>query len=170
MPAAFGGHGNNYRVAGGSVPSAPLNVTSATKDAAATVYWYAPASNGSSALTHYVITPYIGGSAQSSTTVAVGSVTSLADSAGGTALYADVTGLTNSTAYTFSVRARSAVGDGPESSQSGANTPLTGLVFGDDFNGAANSQVCPEWWIYDRCGYLAQSEVEYYKPSQCVLD
>ena len=170
MPTFFGGGGNNYRAASGTPPSAPQNVTSATKDAAATVYWYAPASAGSSSITHYVITPYIGGSAQSSTTVAIGSVSSLTDSNSATALYANVTGLTNSTAYTFSVRARSAVGDGAESTQSGANTPLANLVFGDDFNGTAGSQICPEWWVYTRCGYLAQNEVQYYLPAQTQLD
>jgi hypothetical protein len=85
-------------------------------------------------------------------------------------LQANVTGLTNSTAYTFTVKARSSVGDGPESSASGANTPLAGLVFGDDFNGPASGPIDPEWWIYNRCGYIAQSEVEWYLPSQCVLD
>jgi hypothetical protein len=81
-----------------------------------------------------------------------------------------VTGLTNSTAYTFTARAVNARGPGPESGQSGANTPLSGLVFGDDFNGPASGPVDPEWWVYTRCGYLAQSEVAYYLPSQCVLD
>jgi hypothetical protein len=82
-----------------------------------------------------------------------------------------VTGLTNSTAYTFTAKASNAYGTGPESSQSGANTPLAGLVFGDDFNGAASGPVDPEWWIYDnRCGYLGQSEIEAYAADHCVLD
>ena len=81
-----------------------------------------------------------------------------------------MTGLTNSTAYTFSVHASNANGAGTESAQSGANTPLSGLVFGDDFNGPAGGPIDPEWWVYDRCGYLAQSEVQYYKPQYCVLD
>lgn len=154
----------------GTPPSAPQTVTSTTKDAAATVAWYAPSSSGSSSITHYVITPYVGATAQSATTVAVGSVTSLSDSYGGTALKTDVTGLTNSTAYTFTVKARSAVGDSAESAASGANTPFAGLVFGDDFNGPTGAAPDPEWWVYDRCGYLAQSEVQWYKPDHCVLD
>jgi hypothetical protein len=157
------------RVRGGE-PSEPLRVTSIMKDAGATVSFYAPVSVGSGAVTHYVVTPYVGGAAQAATTVAVGSLTSLADSSGGTALQATVTGLTNGTAYTFTVRARNSFGDGGESKASGANTPLSGLVFGDDFNGPAGGPVDPEWWVYDRCGYLAQNEVQWYKPSNCVLD
>ena len=76
MPAAFGGHGNAQRRApAGNAPSAPLNVTSITKDAGATVSFYAPASSGSGAITDYIVTPYIGATAQSTTTVAVGSTT-----------------------------------------------------------------------------------------------
>jgi len=153
-----------------NTPSAPLNVTSITKDAGATISFYAPASQGGSSITHYVVTPLIGGSPQSATTVPVGSLTSLADSAGGTALQAAVTSLTNSTAYTFTVRARNSYGDGPESVASGANTPLSGLVFGDDFNGPAGGPIDPEWWVYNRCGYLAQNEIQYYLPDHCVLD
>lgn len=153
-----------------SPPSAPLNVTSITKDAGATVSFYAPVSSGASSITQYVVTPRIGGSPQTPTTVPVGSLTSLADSSGGTALQANVTGLTNSTAYTFTVKAHNGSGDGPDSTASGANTPLAGLVFGDDFNGAASGPIDPEWWIYSRCAYIAQSEIAWYLPSQCVLD
>ena len=171
MPARVGGFGNAQRPAApGNAPSAPLNVTSITKDAGAIVSFYAPTSSGSGAVTHYVVTPYIAGSPQTATTVPVASLTSLGDSSGGTALQANVTGLTNSTAYTFTVRARNSVGDGPESAASGANTPLSGLVFGDDFNGAAGGPIDPEWWVLNRCGYIAQSEVQWYLPSQCVLD
>lgn len=169
MPVAFGGSGNLQRPAA-AVPSQPSNVTSITKDAGATVSFYAPSNTGSGAITSYTVTPYIAGSPQTQTTVAVGSLTSLADSRGGTALQANVTGLTNSTAYTFTVAASNGAGPGPESVASGANTPLSGLVFGDDFNGPASGPVDPEWWIYNRCGYIAQSEVQWYLPSQCVLD
>lgn len=155
---------------GGGEPSFPFNVTSIAKDAGATVSFRAPLNAGSGAITHYVITPYVGGVAQSATTVAVGSVGSITGSDGNTYRQADVTGLTNSTAYTFSVRARNAYGDSGESSPSAANTPLSGLVFGDDFNGPAGGPVDPEWWIYERCGYLAQNEVQGYTPSHCVLD
>lgn len=154
----------------GQAPSAPLKVTSIAKDASAQVSWYAPASAGSSSITHYVITPYVGATPQTATTVPIASVTSFTDSYGGTALKASVTGLTNSTAYTFTVKARSSVGDSVESTASGANTPLSGLVFGDDFNGPAGAAPDPEWWVYQRCGYLAQNEIEYYLQDHCVLD
>ena len=55
-----------------------------------------------------------------------------------------MTGLTNSTAYTFTVHATNTSGAGPESAASGADTPLSGLVFGDDFNGPARTYD-PEW-------------------------
>jgi hypothetical protein len=44
---------------------------------------------------------------------------------------------------------------------------LSGLVFGDDFNGTL---IDPEWYVYSRCGFIAQSEVEWYLPSQVTLD
>lgn len=154
----------------GNTPSAPSAVTSITKDAGATVSFRAPASNGGSSITSYTVTPYISGSAQSATTTAVGSLGSITGSDGNTYRQAPVTGLTNATAYTFSVHANNANGAGTESGQSGANTPLSGLVFGDDFNGPAGGPIDPEWWVYDRCGYLAQSEVQWYKPDHCVLD
>lgn len=151
----------------GTPPGAPTNVTSITKDAGATVSWFAPVSVGSSSISSYIVTPYISGVAQATTTVAVGAVTSLATSASTTALQTAVTGLTNATAYTFTVKASNGSGAGSESSASGANTPRTGLVFGDEFNGTI---VDPEWWIYSRAGFIAQSETEWYLPSQCVLD
>lgn len=155
----------------GNPPSAPSNVTSITKDAGATVSFLAPSSIGSSPITSYTVTPYISGAAQTPTTVAAGSAGSIAGSNGSTYVQVGVTGLTNSTAYTFTAKASNSTGAGPESAQSGANTPLSGLVFGDDFNGAAAGPVDPEWWIYDnRCGYLAQNEVEGYSASHCQLD
>lgn len=155
---------------GTGTPSAPSNVTSITKDAAATVSFLAPASPGTSSITSYTVTPYIAGVAQSPTTTAVGSAGSVTGSNGNTYVQVPATGLANSTAYTFSVHASNSHGAGPESAQSGANTPLSGLVFGDDFNGAASGPIDPEWWVYSRCGYIAQSEIEWYLPSQCVLD
>lgn len=155
----------------GGLPSAPSNVTSVTKDAGATVSFLAPSSTGSSTITSYTITPYISGAAQAPTTIAAGSLGTIAGSNGNTYFQCNVTGLTNSTAYTFSVHASNSSGSGPESGQSGANTPLSGLVFGDDFNGPASGPVDPEWWVYNnRCGYLSQSEVEAYMASHCALD
>lgn len=155
---------------GGAAPSSPQNVTSITRDSGARVSFYAPTSSGGGAITHYVVTPYLGATPQVATTVTVASLTNLTDSSGGTALQADVTGLTNGSAYTFTVKARNAFGDSAESTASGANTPLAGLVFGDDFNGPAGGPLDPEWFVYNRCGFLGQSEIQWYLPSQCVLD
>lgn len=152
------------------VPSAPSSVTSITKDAGATVSFLAPVSSGSGAITQYVVTPYIAGTAQAPTVTAVGSVGTITGSNGNTYLQAPAAGLANGTAYTFTVHAVNAYGSGPESAQSGANTPLAGLVFGDDFNGPSGGPIDPEWWVYNRCGYIAQSEVEWYLPSQVSLD
>lgn len=173
----------------GTPPSAPQFVTATGKDSGANVSWYPPASNGSSSITSYTITPYLSGVAQTPTTVAVGSLTTVSLTSSFTsgsftkncqsfnstlnatsALRASVSGLTNSSSYTFTVKANSSVGSSVESSQSGTALPLSGLVFGDEFNGPANGPIDPEWWIYDRCGYLAQSEVEWYKASHVFLD
>lgn len=154
----------------GLTPGAPTSVTSITSDAGAKISFLAPVSVGSGAITSYTVTPYIGSTAQSTTTTAVGSLGSITGSDGNTYKQMNVTGLTNSTAYTFTVKATNASGTGPESVASGANTPLSGLVFGDDFNGSAGGPIDPEWWVYTRCGYLAQNEVQYYLPSQVALD
>ena len=161
---------SSYYPGSGGTPSAPSNVTSITKDAGATVSFLAPASPGTSSVSSYTVTPYIAGAAQAPVTVSAGSAGSITGSNGSTYLQVPVTGLTNSTAYTFTVHASNSHGAGPESGQSGANTPLPGLVFGDDFNGTASGPIDPEWWVYTRCGYLAQSEVQYYLPSQVTLD
>jgi Fibronectin type III domain len=159
----------HFGVPAGVAPSAPSAVTSITADAAATVSFLPPADQGSSAIVSYTVTPYIGATPQAPTTVAVGSTTTIVGSNGSTYRKVSVTGLTNSTSYTFTVKATNSYGAGPESVASGANTPLAGLVFGDEFNGPAGENLDPEWWVYDRCGYLAQNEVQWYKPSHCVL-
>lgn len=141
-------------------PSQPLNVTSITKDAAATVSFFAPTDTGDSAVTHYIVTPYIGVNPQTSTTVPVGSLTSLP---GSTAFQADVTGLTNSTAYTFTVRARNSYGESSDSAASGLNTPLAGLLLGDDFK---NTTLDPHWVSVTRDGDQSNSELSYYLPAQ----
>ena len=159
----------HFSPGGGTPPGAPTAVTSITKDAGATVSFLAPASHGDSAITSYTATPYIAGVAQTPVTTAVGSAGSITGSNGSTYVQVPVTGLTNSTAYTFSVHAVNSAGAGMESIQSGANTPLSGLVFGDDFDGPVSGPLDPEWWVYTRCGFLGQSEVQYYLPDHCVL-
>jgi hypothetical protein len=94
-----------------TVPGAPTGVTGAPRDGAVALTWTAPASNGGSPITSYRITPYIGSNAQ--TTVSTGSASTSYT----------VTGLTNGTAYTFTVAAVNAVGTGAASAPSGPVTP-----------------------------------------------
>ncbi len=95
----------------GSMPGAPTTVSATPGDARATVAWAPPASNGGRTITNYVITPYVGATAQTATTV--GNVTTT-----------QIMGLANGTSYTFTVAARNSVGTGPESTPSNLVTPL----------------------------------------------
>ncbi len=96
-----------------TVPAAPTGVTATAGNRSAIVSWTAP-SNGGSAITSYTVTPYIGTTAQKATVVS------------GTppATTTNVTGLTNGTAYTFTVSATNGVGTGSASAASGAVTPV----------------------------------------------
>ncbi len=81
-------------------------------DGNATVTWTAP-SNGGAPITSYTVTPYIGSAAQTATMVnGTPPVTN-----------ATVTGLTDGTAYTFTVTATNGVGTGPASTPSNSVTP-----------------------------------------------
>jgi len=88
------------------VPGAPTSVSAAAGDAAAKVSFSAPTSNGGAAITSYTATASPGGK----TSTGAGSPLT-------------VTGLTNGTAYTFTVRATNSVGAGPASAASNAVTP-----------------------------------------------
>ncbi|HWX46206.1 MAG TPA: fibronectin type III domain-containing protein [Solirubrobacteraceae bacterium] len=96
-----------------TVPGAPSTVTATAGNTTATVTWTAPPS-GNSPITSYTVTPYIGAAAQTPTTL-TGSPP---------ATSATVSGLTNGTAYTFTVAATNAVGTGPPSTASNAVTPM----------------------------------------------
>jgi hypothetical protein len=99
-----------------SAPAAPTGVTATAAQGSATVTWTAP-SPGTSPITSYTITPYIGTTAQPATTVTGSPPPSPP------ATSATIAGLTNGTTYTFKVTATNAVGSGPASAPSNAVTP-----------------------------------------------
>ena len=88
-----------------AVPGAPTGVTAAPGNLSALVSWTAAAANGAT-ISGYTVTSSPGGK---TCTTAGTSCT--------------VTGLTNGTSYTFTVRATNAVGTGPASAASSAVTP-----------------------------------------------
>lgn len=90
-------------------PAAPTGVAASAGDESATVTWNAPA-NGGSAISSYTVTPYIGEAVQKPTRVL-------------RATSVTVSGLSNRTAYTFTVAATNAIGTGPPSAPSNAVTP-----------------------------------------------
>ena len=113
------GHRGGQSAASNSVttptaPGAPTIGTATCGNVSATVTWTAPASNGGAAITGYVVTPYKAGVAQAAQTF------------NSTATTETATGLTNGTAYTFTVAAINGVGTGAASRpQSNSVTPAT---------------------------------------------
>ncbi|WP_344930551.1 putative Ig domain-containing protein, partial [Streptosporangium carneum] len=93
-----------------NVPGKPTITTVTAGDATATMTWTAPGNNGS-AITGYVVTPYLNGVAQTPQTFS------------GTATTQTLTGLTPGATYTFTVAAQNAAGTGAASAPSASVVP-----------------------------------------------
>ena len=91
-----------------TVADPPTIGTATAANTSATLTWTAPLNNGGFAITGYVITPSTG------SPITVGNVTNYT-----------VTGLTNGTAYTFTVAAITTAGTGGDSAASNSVTPYT---------------------------------------------
>ena len=98
-----------------TVPAAPGAPGVVAGDGDVTVSWTAP-EDGGSQITSYAVTPWIAGEAQA------------AHAFGPSPTSEVVTGLTNGTAYTFTVVAVNAVGPSPPSSPSAAATPVAATI------------------------------------------
>ena len=91
-----------WAVPSATVPAVPMGVSAtAVGYGSATIAWSAPMSGGGSAITGYVVTPYIGSSAQTPSRFL------------STATTQTLTGLAPGTAYSFSVAAVNVSGTGP---------------------------------------------------------
>ena len=99
--------------AAATAPGAPTIGTATAGNAQATVAFSAPASNGGSAITGYTVTSSPGGKTGTGTSSPI-----------------TVSGLTNATAYTFTVTATNAVGISSASAASNSVTPSTGTTTG----------------------------------------
>jgi hypothetical protein len=126
--SAFSPESNPVTPTAPRVPDAPTGVTAGAGNTQATVRWTAPADGGRT-ISRYVVTPYAGGVAQAPTTV-TGSPAATSGL---------VSGLTNGTAYTFTVTAVNSVGSGPESAASNAVTPNAGPRFIQSVSGRSPS-------------------------------
>jgi putative nucleotidyltransferase with HDIG domain len=94
-----------------TAPAAPTGVSATGGNGEATVSWSTPGDGGAS-ITSYTVTPHVGSVAQAPQTFASSPTSQI------------FTGLTNGTAYTFTVTATNKAGTSPASTPSAPVTPL----------------------------------------------
>lgn len=121
-----------------TVPGAPLSVAAVAGNATATVTFSAPLTNGGSEITGYTVTSNPAGGVDANV--------------GSTSLSRTITGLTNGTNYTFTVKATNAMGSSVASAPSNSITPkapvataftLSGPTSGNVNSPSANFSVTP---------------------------
>ncbi|MFZ4723894.1 MAG: BNR-4 repeat-containing protein [Paludibacter sp.] len=110
-----------------TIPDAPTIGTATSGNGQATVTFTAPTNNGGATIINYTATSNPGNISRTLTQAGSGTIT--------------VTGLTNGTAYTFTVTARNSVGSSSASGASNTVTPavLLALIAYEGFNGSMNS-------------------------------
>jgi hypothetical protein len=126
-----------------TVPGAPTGASAIAGNQRATVSWTAPASNGGSPLQGYTVTASPGGQSVS---------------VGASATAATVGGLTNGTAYTFTVAATNSVGTGTASAASNSVTTTASAPLASD---SFNRTVSGGWGSADVGGAWDQSGTAY---------
>ncbi len=94
-----------------TVPSVPTALSGVSGNGTVTLSWSAPSNDGGNPITGYTVTPYIGAVAQTPSVFASVATTQT------------IGGLTNGTAYTFTVIATNGVGNSAASTPSAAVTP-----------------------------------------------
>ena len=106
---------NSVTPAAAIAPDPPSNVSATPASGQAQVSWTTPSSNGSQIIS-YTVTPFAGGTAQTPVQVSDGTATSTV-----------VKGLTNGTAYTFTVAATNGIATSTASAASAAVTPQNAI-------------------------------------------
>lgn len=106
-----------------TVPDAPTAVVASGGDGKALVWFNYSANDGGSPISSYTVTVSPGGATVTQTSVPI-----------------LVTGLTNNTPYTFTVRATNGIGTGPASAPSAPATPHSPNV-GQDFDGDGKNDI-----------------------------